>query len=92
MLQRHEGFWQIGPWYLADEPADDLPTVVEQTLALVPAGVEVVVDVPGSVWVHDMLRAAGFASRGENILMVAGGSGSLDRDRLLALASLGSAG
>jgi GNAT superfamily N-acetyltransferase len=92
MLQRHDGFWQIGPWYATDDLADNLLPLVQQTLDQVPAGVEVVVDVPGSEWVHDLLQAAGFESRGENGLMVAGGEGQLNRRRLLALASLGSAG
>lgn len=92
MLQRHDGFCQIGPWYATDVSAEELQPLVQHTLAQVPAGTEVVVDVPGSVWLHDMLNASGFARRGENGLMVAGGEGQLDRRRLLALASLGSAG
>jgi len=92
MLQRHDGFCQIGPWYATEDSAVDLLPLVQQTLAQVPVGVEVVVDVPGSEWVRDLLRTAGFASRGENSLMVAGGAGQLNRRRLLALASLGSAG
>jgi len=92
LLQQHAGFSQIGPWYADGSSEGELLELLEQALGQVPLGGEVVVDVSAASMLTAVLPKAGFVARSDAGLMVAGGAELLARERLLALASLGSAG
>lgn len=92
LLQQHAGFSQIGPWYTDGSSEEELLELLEQALGQVPLGGEVVVDVLAASMLMAVLPKAGFVARSDAGLMVAGGAEPLARKRLLALASLGSAG
>jgi len=91
VLQPGTAAWQLGPWLAAKQCPRKNHLLLNEALARTPAGRTLLMDVPVSAELGQLLRSAGFARIANNELMCLSRQ-PVRLDGVLALASLGSIG
>ncbi len=92
LLQEGSSRHMVGPWLTAENCPRENRLVLNQLMALVSRDSEVVIDILGSSPVKTLIAAAGFGKAGETGLMARGPRTGFRKEKLVALASLGSMG
>lgn len=82
----------LGPWYRGESDTRVHRDLLQQAIAAVPPGQELVIDTFLSSPLRPLLAEVGFTPIGRAALMVRGGPGAARLERMVALASLGSVG
>lgn len=92
LLQKGGDLQILGPWHRGRFGLLDGRGMLEQVLPLAEPATELVCDVVNAAPEELLLATAGFERRGETVLMVRGGVGPAQLERMVALATLGSCG
>lgn len=91
-LQSQSSLQIVGPWYAPTQSLSDNRLLLESLLANADPDCDMVIDLFSSSPVRRLLVEIGFHCVGVNTLMVRGDGAQVDRDAMVALASLGSVG
>jgi len=92
LLQREPELQIVGPWYSSKGCPRSNRLLLQKIFAEADPNVELVVDVLKSSPVRQLLVATGFSCVGMNALMMLGETGSVQKEMMVSLASLGSIG
>ena len=92
LLQEGTSRYMVGPWLSKNCCPRENRQLLNQVLAATNRKAEIVVDLLGSSTVKTLLMAAGFGKVGETGLMARGPRTGFHKEKLVALASLGSMG
>lgn len=92
LLQEGPSRHLLGPWLTAENCPRENRLVLSQVMSLANRNTEIVIDMIGSSPVKALVSAAGFGKVGETGLMARGPRTGFRKEKLVALASLGSMG